>query len=145
MSVEENLRMIRTGIDALNARDWEGFDQMHAESVVVYSPQTAEPTKGISAHRDAMQGLLTAFPDLRFKEERSFGQGDGVCTMWTGTGTHTGPLKGPGGQTIPATNKPVRISICSVAKMEGGKLTEEHNYFDMLGMMAQLGVAPEGD
>ncbi len=32
-----------------------------------------------------------------------------------------------------------------MAKLEGGKLTEEHNYFDMLGMMAQLGVAPEGD
>ncbi len=145
MSVEENLLMVKEGTNALNSRNWEQFDKLHAESVVVYSPTTPEPTKGLSAHRDAMKGLFTAFPDLQFTEERSFGQGDWVCTIWTLTGTHKGPLKGPGGQTIPATNKPVKITTCGVAKIENGQLTEERIYFDLLGMMAQLGLAPEGD
>lgn len=111
----------------------------------MYSPQTPEPTKGIAPHRESMQGLLTAFPDMQMTEEQSFGQGDWMCVTWTATGTHTGPLAGPGGQTIPPTGKPVRLDLCGVAKVEGGKITEEHNYFDLLGMMAQLGLAPEGD
>ncbi len=61
---------------------------------------------------------------------------------YTITGTHTGPLMGPGGETIPATNKPIRIQGLTVSKFEGGEITEEHDYSDQLGMMAQLGLAP---
>ncbi len=34
MSVEENLRVIEGVDEAFNARDWESFDDRHAESVV---------------------------------------------------------------------------------------------------------------
>ncbi len=145
MSVEDNLRVIDEIEKAVNARDWTRFDELHAESIVEYSPQKPEPSKGIDAHRESMQGLITAFPDMRAENVRAFGQGDWVCTEISFTGTHKGPLAGPGGQTIPATNKPVRMTLCGVAKIEGGRITEEHNYFDLLGMMAQLGLAPEGD
>ena len=89
-----------------------------------------------------MQGLFTVLPDLQFTEERIFDQGDWVCSIWTLTGTHTGPLKGPGGQTIPPTNKPVKFSACGVDKIEDGQLTEEDSYFDVLAILAQLGLAP---
>lgn len=142
MSVEENLRVDREAVEAFNARDWDRFDEIHAESVVVHGPGSPKPTKGRDAHRKFVKGFVTAFPDLQFKEERSFGQGDWACTVMVGTGTHTGPLEGPGGQTIPATNKPVRLPFCEVSRIEGGEIAEEHAYFDLLGMMAQLGVAP---
>ncbi|MEE9164474.1 MAG: ester cyclase, partial [Thermoplasmata archaeon] len=92
--------------------------------------------------REAAEMFVTAFPDARSKKERSFGQGDWVCQEYTITGTHTGPLKGPGGEAIPATNQPVRLRGCGVYKFEGGEITEEHDYSDSLGMMAQLGLAP---
>ncbi len=82
-------------------------------------------------------------PDTRLDVVRTFGQGDWVCLEVTSTGTHTGPLKGPGGETIPATNKPVRFQGCALYKVEGGEITELRDYFDLLGMMAQLGLAPE--
>lgn len=46
MSVEENLRVDREAIEAFNARDWDRFDQLHSESVVVHSPGSPEPAKG---------------------------------------------------------------------------------------------------
>ncbi len=92
--------------------------------------------------REYLQGFGNAFPDLHIEKERAFGQGDWVSVELTITGTHKGPLPGPGGETIPATNKPVRFRNSIITKYEGGKIAEEHRYFDQLGLMAQLGLAP---
>jgi len=143
VTVEENLRVIDSGIDALNAHDWDRFIRLHAESVIDHHPATPEPIKGRAALRGFYDRFATAFPDLRTKKERSFGQGAWVCLETTSTGTHKGPLHGPGGQTIPATNKPFRIKVAAVFKLEGGQITEVHEYFDLAGFMSQLGLAPK--
>ncbi|MFQ6012848.1 MAG: ester cyclase [Thermoplasmata archaeon] len=141
MSVEENERVIDRADEAFNAQEWDRYFELFAESVVWHSP-SPEPLKGRAALREAFEGFVAAFPDTRIKKERSFGQGDWVCREYTFAGTHTGPLKGPDGETIPATNKPVRLQGCGVYKVEGGEITETRDYFDQLGFMAQLGLAP---
>ncbi|MEE9163254.1 MAG: ester cyclase [Thermoplasmata archaeon] len=142
MGVEENLRLVREDIETFNARDWDRYYELYAESVVHYSPQSPEPRKGRAAFREDIEGAITAMPDSQLKVVRAFGQGDWVCLEVTSTGTHTGPFQGPGGETIPATNKPVQIQGCALYKVEGGEITELRDYFDLLGMMAQLGLAP---
>jgi predicted ester cyclase len=57
-------------------------------------------------------------------------------------GTHKGPLAGPGGQMIPATYKRVRLPFCELTRMENGKIAEELVYFDLVGMLMQLGLMP---
>ncbi|MCJ2531691.1 MAG: ester cyclase, partial [Candidatus Thermoplasmatota archaeon] len=104
MSVEENLRVFDEIEKAINARDWNRFDELHAESVVDYSPQNPEGLKGIDAHRESVQNLFNAFPDARMEQKSAFGQGDWAVVELTFTGTHKGPLAGPGGQTIQPTN-----------------------------------------
>ena len=143
MSVEENLRLIKDGYEAFNAHDWDRFFEGYAESLVVHAPDLLEPLKGLAAYREWIQTFDTAFPDQCFEEVRTFGQGDWVCTEAIFEGTHTGPLPGPGGETIPATNKEVRNPAAFVFKFEGGKITEQRNYVDQLSYLAQLGLAPE--
>ena len=142
MSVEENLQVIDADFEAINAQDWDRFLGLHSESHVLYAPDSPEPRKGREALREWIQGYATAFPDLRVETVRSFGQGDWVCVEWVVTGTHTGPLMGPGGETIPATNKTARVPGSSVFKVEGGEITEDREYYDLLGLMAQLGLVP---
>lgn len=142
MSVEENLKSISDVDRAFNQKDWEAFNDRHADNVVAYSPLTPEPTRGIDPHREAVRGMFDAFPDLNMKQEFSFGQGNWVCAVYTMEGTHGGTLKGPGGQEIPPTNKPVKMSFCSALKLENGKIVEEHVYYDRLSMLAQLGIQP---
>ncbi|MCJ2531503.1 MAG: ester cyclase [Candidatus Thermoplasmatota archaeon] len=142
MSVEENLRLVREDIETFNARDWDRYYELYAESFVHYIPGSPEPLKGRAAYREGMEGFLAAFPDIRVEIARTFGQGDWVCMEGTSTGTHTGPFKGPGGETIPATNKPVRMQGCGLYKVEGGQITELRDYYDLLGFMTQLGLAP---
>ena len=142
MSVEENLQGVKDGIEAFNAQDWDRFFEGYAESLVYSDPTTPEPLKGLAAWREALMAFETAFPDLRMEDVRTFGQGDWVCAEAVFTGTHTGPLTGPGGETIPATNKQVRNRSVWVFKIEDGKITEQRGYLDQLTYLAQLGLAP---
>lgn len=142
MSVEENLQKVDTMIEAFNAHDLDRFIGFRAESITFSSPDSPEPLKGPEAVRERFQGLFDAFPDIRVEKERAFGQGDWVSMEFTVTGTHLGPLPGPGGEAIPATNKPVRFANSIVLKFEGGEVTEEREYWDQLRFMTQLGLAP---
>ncbi len=144
MSVEENIKVLDEAQQAVEARDWDRFDALHDESVTTYSPLSLEPTKGIAAHREGMQGILKSFPDFVMERDQVFGSGDWVCEVSTVKGTHKGPLKGPTGEEIPPTNKPLQFQTCSVMKIVNGKITEEHSYYDLLGMMAQLGLEAQG-
>ena len=145
MTLEESLKAAEAAENALQARDWEAFDAAHAESVVVYSPFTPEPTKGRQAHRESLQSLATAFPDMTTERLRVFGSGDWLCAEFIVAGTNTGPWRDPTGEEVPPTNKPVRFNLMTVSKVENGVLAEEHNYFDRVGLLAQLGLLPEQD
>ncbi len=132
MSVQENLRKIDAAHEAFNAQDLDRYFELYAESAVYYGPGMPEPLKGRAALREAFEVFHTAFPDIRSTPDRSFGQGDWVCMEYTITGTHTGPLMRPGGETIPPTNQPIRIQGFTVSKFGGGEITEEHDYSDQL-------------
>ncbi len=86
MTVEENLRVIDSGIDALNAHDWGRFVRLHAESVIDLNPAAPDPIKGHAALREYYEQFNRAFPDLRTQKDRSFGQGDWVCLETTSSG-----------------------------------------------------------
>jgi len=129
----------------LNAREWERFDELHAVSLIVYPVGAPEPQKGRDPHREYAKAFITAFPDLRFEEERGFGQGDWVAQTFAVTGTHRGPLQMPGGREIPATNRPVRVKMGTVGKVEGGQITEEHHFCNVLDLLTQLGVGMGGN
>jgi len=141
MTVEENLKMLDAADKAFDARDWNGFSKAHAESVLLTDPGLPESIKGRTALREFAQAFAKAFPDLRTERVRAFGQGDWICAEYRLSGTNTGPMAGPGGQMIPATKKSMRISQALVAKVERGQFTEVHLYYDLYGMMVQLGLA----
>ncbi len=144
MSVEDNLRLADASTKALNDHDVERFLSLHLVSVIQRDPQNAEPTKGREAIRAGLEPLLRAFPDFRVVKERAFGEGDWIVVQGHGLGTHKGPLEVPGGQSIPATNRTIRLPYAFIAKVDGGKFAETNLYYDQMAMMAQLGLAQQG-
>jgi steroid delta-isomerase-like uncharacterized protein len=143
MSVEENIRVADAANKALNDHDVEAFLSLHLESVIQRDPQNREPTKGREAIRAGLEPMIQAFPDFHVVRERAFGQGDWIVEQGHAVGTHLGPLETPGGPPIPATNKQIRLPYAFIAKVEAGKFAETNLYFDVAGMMAQLGLAPQ--
>lgn len=142
MSLEENLKVFEDLDEVVRKRDWEAFGAHHTEDVISYSPMRPEPTKGVEAHKKAVQGLYTAFPDMEMKRDKSFGEGEWIFASYTLTGTHKGPLPGPGGKDLPPTNKSVKVPMGTATRFENGRIAEEHIYFDRLTMLAQLGITP---
>ena len=69
-----------------------------------------------------------------------FGQGDWTCSVARFTGTMRGPLTGRDGKTIPPTNQSFEIEFCTVAHWKEGEIVEERLFYDLLGMLQQIGV-----
>lgn len=140
MSVEKNLRVVDDVNDAFNAHDWERLLARHAESVILFTPDSPDPIKGREGLRKYIEGFVTAIPDLRSRPELRFADGDWVCQTYTNMGTNTGPLTMPDGSTIPATNKSIRLRECLLFKIEDGTVTELHLFYDQIPFMQQLGL-----
>jgi predicted ester cyclase len=72
-----------------------------------------------------MDGLTTAFPDLKFEVQQVTVNGDKatVKAMWSGT--NTGPLSMPmpGMPTIPPTGKKVSVKDSYIVTVKGDKVT----------------------
>ena len=142
MSVEDNLEVMRRIDLAWNERDWETFDNLHAEDVAVVFTHP-EGVTGRDPHREEAQNFIAAFPDhqIQFPHKLLFGQGDMICSVHRSTGTNTGDWKMPDGSVIPPTGKKMEIEMVTVAKVQERQLVEETLYFDNLSVMKQLGLA----
>jgi len=59
---------------------------------------------------------------------------------WTGHGTHQGELMG-----IPPTSNRVSVAGITISRFKDGKVSEEWEVYDMMGMMQQLGAIPSSE
>jgi steroid delta-isomerase-like uncharacterized protein len=134
---EENKALARRQLEEVfNKHDPGAIDQFFASDYVNHS---APP--GMPNGREGLKALVGmyvgAFPDLKVTSEFQVAEGDKVVMRYTATATHTGELMG-----IPVTGKRIQMTGISIARIAGGKIVEEWNEVDMMGMMQQLGVVP---
>ena len=81
--------------------------------------------------------LRAAFPNLHVNVEDVVAEGDKVVQRWRGHGSHQGELMG-----LPPSGKRVSVAGITISRFEGGKVAEEWELYDMMGMMQQLGAIP---
>ncbi|WP_229397105.1 ester cyclase [Methanosarcina sp. DH1] len=143
MTVEENLQLMVTLDDAWNSQDWDTFKKRHAEEVAVYWPGQPEPTRGKKAHHEEAVQFFQTFPDNHVENRPYkvlFGQGDWTCSVAIFTGTMKGPMKGSNGKEIQPTNKKFKVEFCTVAHWKDGEIIEEKLFYDLVGLMKQIGL-----
>ena len=143
MSVEENLKLMQTLDDAWNSQDWDTFNKRHAKDVMVYWPGQPEPTEGQKAHHEEAVDFFKTFPDNHVENRPYkviFGQGDWTCSVAEFTGTMKGSMIGADGTAIPATNKKFKVEFCTVAHWVDDEIVEEKLFYDLVGVMKQLGL-----
>jgi steroid delta-isomerase-like uncharacterized protein len=140
-TITDNLRVVeRAWVDCINKRSQEQFLDLHGESVVVFDP-TLGSLKGRPALDKMWKGLFSMFPDYQIRKVRSFGQDDWVCLEVEESGTMKGPIHA-GPRETPSTGKSFTIPSSIICKIENGRIGEVRIYFDVLGLMAQLGLSP---
>jgi len=136
MSAEENKAISRRFIEEIWSKgNLPVVDEIIAANFVRHDPADAAPVSGCEGIKQVVAMYRTAFPDLKFTVEEQIAEGDKVVTRWTSNATHQGELLG-----IPATGKKTSVTGIHIARLAGGKVVEEWNNWDTIGLMRQLGV-----
>jgi steroid delta-isomerase-like uncharacterized protein len=132
---------------ALARRSWEivtegsldtledALAEVYAGDVVMHEPD--EDIVGIEGLKQFVSMIRAGFPDLRVTLEDAIAEGEKVVSRWTAQGTHQGELMG-----IAPTGNRVTITGITIHRIEDGKIVEEWENWDALGMMQQLGAIP---
>jgi steroid delta-isomerase-like uncharacterized protein len=116
-----------------NERRLEILDELQTSDVVNYG--TSMKINNLKEYKQVYGMFLSAFHDTHLTIEEISAEGDRVMTRVVFRGVQQGALEG-----IPATGKTVTISIFTVFRLVNGKIAEEWEIYDDLGMMQQLGM-----
>jgi ketosteroid isomerase-like protein len=125
---------------AMEHNDLEAARALYASDAVAETPD-----EGTLRGADAIAGWLVkfaeAFPDAKWEQTNGFEIGDTAVDEGYFTGTNTGPLPMPDGQSVPATGKAIRLRACDLATVKDGAITSHRFYFDQVDFLGQLGLA----
>jgi steroid delta-isomerase-like uncharacterized protein len=137
--VEDYTATVRRFVEeAFNRGDFGVVDELYADTFVTHQPGTPAADQTPEDVKQFVGAYRNAFPEGHSTLEEAVVQGDRLAYRWTFRGTHDGHLLG-----IAPTGKNVEIWGVTFLRFENGKVTEQWNGWDMLGLMQQLGVAPE--
>ena len=105
--------------------------------------RTARTCARRTTHKNESIEFFKTFPDnhlINHPYKVEISQGEWTCTVADFTGTMLGPMKGPDGKLIAATNKTFHIEFCTVAHWRNGEIVEEKLFYDLVGLLKQIGV-----
>jgi steroid delta-isomerase-like uncharacterized protein len=134
-------KVVERATKAFNAHDEEAMRALYGSNVVFTAPGEVR-LEGPDAVTEYAMSWLRAFPDAKLNVHKTLADGDSVVEEFTFEGTHKDTLVGPEGE-IPATNRRVAGRGADLFRVEGGKIVEEHLYFDQVQVLTQLGLMPE--
>jgi len=136
---ENNKEIIRRVVNEVWAEhNLAIVDELVASDYVGHDSTQPKPIRGRDGFKQFVGMYQAAFDDALVTIDDQIAEGDQVVTRWTGRGTHTGELMG-----IAPTGKEVTVSGITISRLAGGKIAEEWELMDALGMLVQLGAVPQ--
>lgn len=135
MSTESNKALIRRYVEeVLNKKNLNLVDELFADAFVDHD--SSMPEAGGPAGIKRLAAMVhTSFPDVHFTIEDMIAEGDKVVYRYSVRATHRKDFMG-----IPAIGKQISFTGIHIYRVGDGKLQEEWENWDMLGLMRQLGV-----
>ncbi len=119
-------------------RVWNSGDAAALESLTTpdFRYHLAEqPPLDRAGMRQLLASTRAAFPDWQVQAEEVVAESEFVAVRWSGTATHSGPFHG-----IPPTGRRIRVSGINVFRTHDGKIAEEWEQTDTIGMLRQMGA-----
>jgi steroid delta-isomerase-like uncharacterized protein len=113
----------------------DALAEVYADDIILHEPD--EDVRGIEGLKQFVSMIRSAIPDLRITLEEDIAEGDKVVSRWRAQGTHQGELMG-----IAPTGNQVIITGITIHRIEEGKIVEEWENWDALGLMQQIGAIP---
>lgn len=134
---EANKKIARQSFEAVSKCDFNLLQKISdTKKFKLHFPGFPTPLNYKESEKLA-ESFNSAFPDTKVTVENQIAEGDFVFSRITYDGTHMGEFQG-----ITATNKKVKTSGMSLQHIVEGKIVEEWNQMDSLGMLQQIGAIP---
>ena len=141
MSEQENTRLALKFFEGLNSHVAGANRDLQTADYRQESPGAPEALNTEQAE-GYINGFFEAFPDLHFDIRHTIAQGDYVVVNWMASGTHTGGMRTPTGAVLPATGKKAMVPGSTTYLFKGGKAAQSWVHWDMVTLLAQLGLMP---
>ena len=138
-----NIETAKKLFDSFNNEDWD-VARAHASADLHYNEMaTGRTTETVDAWIENSKGWRGAFSNAKGTLVSRIEVGSQVIEEVVWSGTHDGDLMTPDGGVIPPTHKSMETPACMINTFKDGKLVSVNHYFDMMSMMAQLGLLGE--
>ena len=138
---QDLLDIARQEVESFNQGDWEAFKATYAPDAVYDEPGTQRHVEGADYILEVNRQWKEAFPDAKGTITGEAVSDDAVTLEITWEGTQSGPMESPQGE-IPPSNKRATVKAAQVLRFSDHQIKENHHYFDLMGMMQQLGQLP---
>ncbi|MEU9915077.1 ester cyclase [Streptomyces sp. NPDC051001] len=122
--------------------DIKAVGELYAEDAVAYTPDEGE-IHGRDNIVEYWRQMTDAVPDSTFETLHSYEAGDTAIDEGIFSGRNTGPIQLPTGESLPATQKDVRIRGVDIATVRDGRIVDYRLYFDEMEFLGQLGLLPD--
>jgi steroid delta-isomerase-like uncharacterized protein len=131
---EQNMAVVRQCYAEAAKGDAAALEQILEADFVIHAP---DDYRGVSGLLEMVEPVKAGLPDLRVTIDAQFADGDYVTTRFTAHGTHDGELFG-----TPPTGRDVEISGITISRCSNGRIAEEWELVDALGVLQQVGALP---
>lgn len=121
--------------------DAKTFGELYAEDAVAVTPDGGE-IRGRDGIVEYWRQMTEAIPEGTYESVHAYEVGDTAIDEGFFSGRNTGPIQLPTGETLPATQKEIRIRGVDFATVRDGRIVEYRLYFDEMDFLGQLGLLP---
>lgn len=137
MSTIENKEIVRRMFDVIfHDRCPDRGDEFFTPDYLDHAALPGQPP-GLDGAKHKWAMYLSGIPDLRTPIDDMVAEGDRVAVRFRVLGTHSNELLG-----IAATGKPLQASGTSILRLVDGRIAENWEEDDRLGLLQQLGAIP---
>lgn len=137
-NIEDNTAAVNGFFAVATHGDLDALDALVSPDYVMHDPSAPEEARGLEGAKAFVQGYREALGPISVTIDHQFADGDYVATRFTARGRHEGELMG-----VAPTGAEVTITGLCISRCEDGKVVEEWEIVDQLGLMRQIGALPE--
>lgn len=138
-----NSDLVDKFFESMSSGDIDSAMSVMHDNFVNHDMGTGQVMEGLDENRADMENWINTFSDMKVEVLNHVESGDTVVTEMKMSGVNIGDMEMPDGSKIPATGNSIEMNSCQVAKFQDGKIIKATQYYNMMSMMAQLGLMPE--
>ena len=134
---EENMAAVRGVFHTLEHGDFDALDTIVSPDYVLHDPSMPEQVRGVAGLKEMIEEYRNGF-GLRVTIDHQFADSEFVATRYTARGRHDTEFMG-----IPPTGREGTASGICISRCRDGRIVEEWEVWDTLGLLQQMGAVPE--